>query len=151
MTSGIKVVARSKKAHFNYELLERYEAGIVLLGSEVKSIRNGKVSINEAYARVRGGEVWLINSDISPYECSALNNHEPKRQRKLLLKKREIGKIIGKTKERGLTLVPVSLYFKDGFVKVEIALARGKRKYDKRESIQKREADRDLRRRMSKG
>lgn len=145
----VKIVQRNKKAFFNYEITEKLEAGLVLKGSEVKSIRDGKVSIHEAYARVKGAEVWLVGMDISQYpQAGPYNNHEPRRPRKLLLHRHEIRRLIGKTREKGLTLVPLALYFKDGYAKLEIGLARGKVKYDKRQSIKKREADREMRRRM---
>jgi SsrA-binding protein len=144
---AVKIVQKNRKAWFNYEILEKVEAGIVLTGSEVKSIRAGHVSIHEAYARITKGEPWVVNMDIAPYAQAGPFNHEPKRRRKLLLKKTEIRRLIGKTAERGLTLVPLSLYFKSGFAKLEIGLARGKRQYDKREAIKKRESSRDLRRR----
>jgi len=147
----IKIVQRNKRAWFNYQIDEKFEAGLVLKGSEVKSIRDGKVAIHDAYARVKNGEVWLIGMDVALYpQAGPHNNHEPRRVRKLLLHKREIRRLIGKTKEKGLTLVPLALYFKDGFAKLEIGLARGKKQYDKRESIKKREVERGLRRRSMK-
>ena len=147
----IKLVQKNRKAWFKYEILDKVEAGMVLTGSEVKSIRTGQVSIHEAYARVKNGEVWVVNMDISPYkEAGPLFNHEPKRMRKLLLKKSEIRRLIGKTRERGLTLVPLTLYFKRGYAKLEIAVAKGKALYDKRDAIRKRESDRDLRRRAGR-
>ena len=146
--SGILLVQRNKKAWFDYEILEKFEAGMVLLGSEVKSIRDGKVSIHESYAKVRAGEVWVINLDISPYAHAGPLGHEPKRPRKLLLKTSEIQKIQGKTQEKGLTLIPLSLYFKEGYAKLELGLGRGKAKYDKRATMKKREADREMRKRM---
>ena len=140
-------VARNKKAFFNYEIVEKFEAGIVLQGSEVKSIRNGKVAIHEAYARVKNGEVWVIGMDVSLYpQAGPHNNHEPRAVRKLLLHKREINRLIGKTREKGLTLVPLALYFKNGLAKLQVGLARGNKQYDKRETIKNREAARDLRR-----
>ncbi len=145
----VKIVQRNKKAYFNYEIVEKLEAGIVLKGSEVKSIRDGKVAIHDAYARVKGGEAWVIGMDISLYpQAGPHNNHEPRRPRKLLLHRREIRRLVSKTREKGLTLVPLALYFKDGLAKLEIGLARGKVKYDKRQTIKKREADREIRRRM---
>jgi SsrA-binding protein len=145
----VKIVQRNKRAYFNYEITEKYEAGLVLKGSEVKSIRDGKVSIGEAYARVKGGELWVVGMDIAQYpQAGPYNNHEPRRARKLLLHRREIRKLAGKIAERGLTVVPLALYFKDGFAKLEIGLARGKRQYDKRRSIKDREAQREIRRRM---
>ncbi len=149
--SKIKIVQRNKKAFFNYEIIERLEAGLVLKGSEVKSIRDGKVSIREAYAKIRGGEAWVVGMDISIYsQAGPYNNHEPRRARKLLLHRREIMRLAGKTQERGLTLVPLSLYFKGGRAKLEIGLARGRAKHDKRRAILEREAERDLRRRAMK-
>jgi SsrA-binding protein len=145
----VKVVQRNKKAYFNYEITEKLEAGLVLRGSEVKSIRDGRVSIHEAYARVKDREVWIVGMDISTYpQAGPFNNHEPRRPRKLLLHRREINRLLGKTREKGLTLVPLSLYFKDGRAKLEIGLARGKAKYDKRDVMKQREADREIRRRM---
>lgn len=147
----IKLVQRNKKAWFDYEILEKIEAGLVLTGSEVKSIRNGKVSIHEGFARVKGKEVWMVGMDVSLYpQAGPHNNHEPRRARKLLLHKREIRRLAGKTREKGLTLVPLALYFKDGIAKLEIGLARGKAKHDKRQAIKKREADREIRKRMMK-
>lgn len=147
----VKLVQRNKKAFFNYEILERLEAGLVLTGSEVKSIRDGKVSIQEAYAKVREGEVWVVGMDISPYpQAGPYHNHDPRRPRKLLLHRREIQRLIGKTQEKGLTLIPLALYFKDGYAKLEIGLARGKKQYDKRQAIREREAKRALQRRMMK-
>jgi len=149
--SGIKVIQRNKKAYFNYEIVEKMEAGLVLQGSEVKSIRNGKVAIHEAYARVKNGEVWVIGMDISLYpQAGPYHNHEPRAVRKLLLHRQEIKRLIGKTREKGLTLVPLALYFKNGLAKLQIGLARGKKQYDKREAIKNREAARDLHRRSMK-
>lgn len=137
----------NRKARFKFELLERYEAGIVLLGTEVKSIRAGQVSIEEAFCRVRGDEVWVVNMDISSYSHGTSSNHEPKRPRKLLLHRREIRRLGTHVRERGYTLVPTRLYLtKRGIFKVEIALARGKAAFDKRETIKKRESARRLRR-----
>ncbi len=145
----VKIVQRNKRAYFNYEIAEKVEAGLVLKGSEVKSIRDGKVSIGEAYARVKNGELWVVGMDIAQYpQAGPYNNHEPRRPRKLLLHRAEIRKLSGKVAERGLTLVPLALYFKDGFAKLEIGLARGKRQYDKRRTIRDREAQREIRRRM---
>ncbi len=145
----VKIVQKNKKAFFDYEILERMEAGLVLAGSEVKSIRDGKVSIREAHARVRNGEAWVLNMDISTYpQAGPYHNHEPRRARKLLLHRHEIRRLIGKTREKGLTLVPLALYFKNGLAKLEVGLGRGKAKYDKRDAIRDREAKRDLRRRM---
>lgn len=140
----IKIIQKNKKAFFNYEILETYEAGIVLKGTEVKSIRNGNVSINESYARIHNNEVFIYNMDISRYGASNVFNHEPKRPRKLLLKRSEIKRLLGKTIEKGLTLIPLSLYFKNGIAKLEIGLARGKKLYDKREAIKKKMIDREM-------
>jgi len=142
------VIVRNKKARFEFELLERLEAGIALVGSEVKSLRNRDVSINEAFARPRDGEMWLLGMNIKLYAMAGIRNHEPLRPRKLLLHRREIVRIVGKLTERGFTLVPLSIYWKHGIVKVQLALARGKRQFDKRQTIKKREAEREMRRQM---
>lgn len=139
-----KSVARNPKATHDYHILETWETGIVLTGTEVKSLRNGKASIKEAYARIRNGEVFLEGMNITPYEQGNRYNHDPVRSRKLLLHRREIDGLAGKVAERGLTLVPTRLYFKDGRVKVELALARGKEKGDKRRTIVDREAKRQM-------
>ncbi len=141
-----KTVVTNRKARHDYHILETYEAGIALAGSEVKSIRAGKANFKDAYARVQRGEVILENVHVSPYEPASRFNHEPERPRKLLLHKREIRKLIGKVEEKGKTLVPLRMYLKDGKVKVELALVEGKKKYDKREDIAKRDMDREMRR-----
>ena len=141
-------VATNRQAAFRYNLLERLEAGIVLQGSEVKSLRNGSVPIKDAYAEVRDGELWLRNMHIAPYE-PARDGHDPERPRKLLLHKREIERLIGKTAERGLTLVPTRVYFSGPRAKVEIALAKGKDMHDKRRSIKDREQKREMERALS--
>lgn len=141
---GEKIIASNRKASFNYHLLEKMEAGIVLTGSEVKSLRAGAANLTDAYAMIKEGELWLINANISPYEPANMLNHKPKRERKLLVHKRELLKIGQKLKEKGLTLVPTRMYFKEGHAKVEIAFAKGKRSYDKRESIKKRDIARSL-------
>ena len=143
---GEKQIADNRRARHDYHLLERYEAGLVLTGTEVKSLRDGRVNLRQAYADVRDGEVWLIGAHISTYEQGSLANHDPDRDRKLLLHRREIASLIGKVRERGLTLVPTSLYFKDGRAKLELALARGKELHDKRRAIATREADRQIER-----
>ncbi len=140
-----KSIAENRKAHHDFHLLETFEAGIVLLGTEVKAIREGRVNLRDSYARVEDGEVFLYNVNISPYSHRGYADHEPLRRRKLLLHRDEIRKLIGKTVERGMTLVPVRLYFKDGRVKVAVSLAKGKKEYDKRETIKRREADRETR------
>ncbi|MCK4758881.1 MAG: SsrA-binding protein SmpB, partial [Candidatus Aminicenantes bacterium] len=142
----MRIIATNKKAKFNYEILERIEAGISLLGSEVKSVREGGISLKESHAEIKGGEVFLINCNISPYEAASRFNHEPKRDRKLLLHRREIKRLTGKIREKGLTLVPTKVFFNDkGKVKVEVSLAKGKRAYKKREVIRERDRDRELR------
>src|SRR2546421_10799382 len=145
MAGGEKLIAENRKARHDYELLDRYEAGLVLTGSEVKSLRQNGASLQQAYADVRGGEAWLIAFHIAPYE-QAVNGHEPERPRKLLLHGKEIAEIDSKLREKGLTLVPTRLYFKDGRAKLELALARGKATIDKRRDLAKRDADRQIER-----
>jgi SsrA-binding protein len=135
--SGIKTVARNRKARHEYELLEKVEAGLVLTGTEVKSLRNGKANLEDAYAEIDKGEVWLLGCDIPEYLQANRMNHVPKRRRKLLLHRREIAKLDSKAGEKGLTLVPLSIYFKKGIAKVELSVARGRKTYDKREAIKK--------------
>jgi SsrA-binding protein len=142
--SGRKLIAQNKKARYDYAIEDVYEAGLVLQGTEVKSLRAGRASLVDSYARITDGEVWLENAHIPEYVQGSWTNHEPRRSRKLLLHRGEIAKLIGKTKESGLTLVPLSLYFKDGKAKVEIALARGKRAYDKRQTLAARDAAREI-------
>jgi SsrA-binding protein len=142
--TGRKLIAQNRKARHDYAIEDVYEAGLVLQGTEVKSLRLGRASLVDAYGRVRDGEVWLEGLHIPEYTQGTWTNHEPRRARKLLLHKSEIDKLIGKTKESGLTLVPLSLYFKDGKAKVEIALARGKRTYDKRQDLAKRDAAKEI-------
>jgi SsrA-binding protein len=146
MSDAIIEIARNKKARFDYEILDTFETGIMLVGSEVKSLRRKKASIQEAYARIKNGEVYLTGMNIAIYEMANRFNHEPVRDRKLLLHRHEIKRLIGKVQEKGLTLVPLRLYFKNGKVKVELGLAKGKAKYDKRKDIQKRDVDREIRR-----
>jgi SsrA-binding protein len=141
-----KLIAENRKARHEYELLERLEAGIVLQGSEVKSLRDGRVSLAEAYADVRDGEIWLLGADIAVYDPATSANHEPTRPRKLLLHRQEIDSLIGKVGRKGLTIVPLRLYFKDGRVKLELAVARGKSVYDKRRDIAERDARREVER-----
>ena len=141
---AVKLIADNRRARYEYELLDRYEAGIVLTGTEVKSLRDGGASLQQAYADVRDGEAWLIGAHIAEYGQGNVANHEPDRDRKLLLHGKEIASLLGKVRERGLTLVPTRLYFKDGKVKVELALARGKERRDKRRDIAKRDADRQI-------
>ena len=141
---GEKLIADNRRARHDYHLLDRYEAGLVLMGTEVKSLRAGRASLVDAFASIRDGEVWLQNAHIPEYTQGSWTNHEPRRSRKLLLHRDQIVKLIGKTKESGLTLVPLSLYFKDGKAKVEIALARGKKAYDKRQTLAARDAEREI-------
>lgn len=136
----------NRKARFEYEFLERWEAGVVLTGTEIKSIRQGGVSLAEAFARVRDGELWLVGMYVPPYKEASWNNHEPRRPRKLLMHRSDIDRIAGSAAEKGLTIVPVRLYFKRGMVKVEIGLARGKKLWDKRRTIKEREASREVER-----
>ena len=138
-------IAENRKAFHDYHLIETFEAGIVLLGTEVKAIREGRVNLRDSFARVEDGEVFLYNVNISSYSHRGYADHEPLRRRKLLLHRDEIRKLIGKTVEKGMTLVPVRLYYKNGRVKVAVSLARGKKDYDKRETIKRREADRETR------
>ncbi len=141
-----RVIASNRKVRHDYEILETIEAGLVLTGTEVKSLRGGKASLVDAYADVDRGEVFLIGVHINPYEMGNRVNHEPRRKRKLLLHRREIDRLRGKIQEKGLTLVPTELYFKGSHVKVLLALVRGKRQYDRRQEIAKRDADREIRR-----
>ena len=138
-------IAENRKAFHDFHLMETFEAGLVLLGTEVKAIREGRVNLRDSFARVEDGEVFLYNVNISPYSHRGYADHEPLRRRKLLLHSSEIKKLIGKTVEKGMTLVPVRLYFKNGRVKVAVSLAKGKKDYDKRETIKRREADRETR------
>lgn len=142
---GIKLIAENRKAHHDYYIEDRYECGIVLSGTEVKSIRNGKINLRDSYCTVKEGEMWLIGVNISPYEQGNRFNLDPMRSRKLLLHKSEITKLYSKIKQDGLTLVPTKCYFKDGRVKIEIGLARGKKDYDKRDVEAKKQADKDAR------
>ena len=138
-------IAENRKARHDYHLLETFEAGVVLLGTEVKAIREGRVNLRDSFARVDDGEVFLYNVNISPYSHRGYADHEPLRRRKLLLHRDEIRKLIGKTVEKGMTLVPTRMYFKNGTVKVAISLAKGKKEYDKRETLKRREVDRETR------
>lgn len=147
MPKGVgKTVAQNKKAYHDYFIEETYEAGIVLQGTEIKSIRAGKVQLKDSYARIHNGEMFLYSVHISPYEQGNRYNHDPLRTRKLLLHKREIMKLLGETKEAGFALVPLKMYLKNGYAKVLIGLAKGKKKYDKREDLKQKEAKRDIER-----
>lgn len=142
---SFKIVADNRQARFRYEILETYEAGIELKGTEVKSIREGKANLRDGYALIRNGEAWLLNMHISPYEhSSAFFNHDPRRTRRLLLHKQEIRKLIGKVEQEGLTLIPLKMYLKKGLVKITIALGKGKKLHDKRESIKQRDDKREM-------
>ncbi|GAB4143992.1 MAG: SsrA-binding protein SmpB [Planctomycetaceae bacterium] len=140
-----KTVCRNRKARHEYDILDELECGIVLKGSEVKSIRDGKISIDEAYARLQDGELWLVNADIAEYPQATVMNHEPKRTRKLLLHKRELAKFAGTATQQGLTLIPLAVYFSRGIVKVKIALAKGRKLHDKRDKLRKKSDKRDMR------
>lgn len=146
---GRKLVAQNRKARHDYHLDDRLEAGMVLTGTEVKSLRAGRASLVDGYVDIKDGEVWLRNVHIPEYTEGTWNNHEPRRPRKLLLHREQIRKLINKTQESGLTIIPLSLYFQDGYAKVEIALARGKKNYDKRQALAERQAKRDADRAIS--
>jgi SsrA-binding protein len=138
-------IAENRKAFHDYHIVETYEAGVALVGTEVKAIREGNVNLRDSFARVESGEVWIYNVHISPYSHRGYSDHEPTRRRKLLLHRQEIRKLIGKTVEKGMTLVPTRMYFKNGHVKVAISLAKGKKTHDKRETIKRRDAERETR------
>lgn len=143
-----KVVAQNKKAHHDYTIVETYEAGIVLTGTEIKSVRAARITLKDGFAQVKNGEVWLNNVHITPYDQGNIWNQDPDRTRKLLLKKKEIAKLANELKGTGMTLVPLKVYLKDGFAKVLLGLAKGKHDYDKRESIKRREQNRDIARQI---
>ena len=144
----MKTISFNRKAYHDYTILESVEAGIVLTGTEIKSIRAGRVNIRDAYAHPQGGELWLFNAHIARYEAGSRDNHEPTRQRKLLLHRRQIDELAGKVTQKGFTLVPLKLYIKNGVAKVELGLATGKKRYDKRQSMASRQAGRDMERAM---
>jgi SsrA-binding protein len=146
----IKIIATNRKAKHDYFLLETFEAGLSLRGSEIKSIRAGKISIKEAYVKVDGKEAWLINAHISPYDPASHENHDPTRERKLLLHKKEIKRLWDEVRQKGITIIPIKVYLKRGKAKVEISIVKGKKNYDKRDAIAKRDAQRDMDRAMSK-
>lgn len=148
--NGIKLITSNRKARRDYHILETFEAGLVLVGTEVKSLRAGKASLAEAYARVRGDELWLVGAHIPEYSHGNRENHDPTRARKLLLHRREIERLRGKVEEKGLTLVPLRLYWKGGRAKIEIALGRGKKDYDRRQDVAKREAQREMDRALAR-
>ncbi|MFZ5391997.1 MAG: SsrA-binding protein SmpB [Patescibacteria group bacterium] len=146
-----KFIAKNKKARFNYEILDTMIAGICLFGHEVKSIRAGKISLNESFAKIIAGELWLVGAHINQYEQYAAKNYDPTRSRKLLVKRKEIDFLLGKTKEKGLTIIPLAVFLQDNkLVKVELGVGRGKKLHDKRETIKKREQERDIRRKFGK-
>ena len=149
--SGLRDAAVNRNASHNYFLLEKFEAGVALTGTEVKSIRGGRANLKDAYGLVKDGELWLLNCHISPYEHGSYSNHASLRTRKLLMHREEIKKLIGKTQQKGLTLIPTKLYFKNGKVKVELALAKGKQLWDKRETERRRTADKEAREAVSRG
>jgi SsrA-binding protein len=146
---GVKLICRNKRAFHEYEIFDRLECGLALTGTEVKSLREGSSSLEDAYAKIEDGEVWLLGSDIPEYSMAHRMNHKPKRPRKLLLHRREIAKFAGKASQRGFTLVPLRMYFRHGLAKVELAVARGKQLHDKRQDLKKADAQRDIRRAMS--
>jgi SsrA-binding protein len=147
---GIKIVATNRKARRNYFILDEFEAGIVLLGSEIKSVRAGQVSLAEAYVRVNDNQAWLIDAHIAPYEQAGIHNHDPKRSRKLLLHKKEIHQLWEQITIKGVAVIPLKMYIKNGLAKVEIAVGRGKKLYDKRQTIAKRDAEREMERQFKK-
>ena len=142
----IKIVCQNKKARHDYHIIEVIEAGMVLLGTEVKSLREGRANLKDSYARIRDGELYLVQAHISPYSHASHDNHDPERVRKLLVHKRELKRLTGKTQEKGLTLVPLKIYFKDGKAKIELALASGKKSYDKRETLKRQTQKREMER-----
>ena len=144
----MKVLSNNKKAFFDYEIIESLEAGIALSGTEVKSAKEGKINLKDAFVKIMNGEAYLLNCHISPYSHGNITNHDPTRTRKLLLHKRELNKLIGKSKEKGLTLIPLKMYLKGNKIKVEISLAKGKKKYDKRESIKEKDISREINREL---
>jgi SsrA-binding protein len=141
----IKIITTNKKAYHDYFILETFEAGIVLKGTEVKSVKQGKINLKDSYAKIKDGEIFLFNAHISQYKHGNLFNHDPTRTRKLLLNRKEIDRIVGKVKEKGLTLVPLKVYLKKGLVKIELGLCKGKKIYDKREEIKRRDLEREMR------
>ena len=150
-SEGVRVLTDNRRARHNYHLLEFFQVGMVLLGSEVKSARNGKIQLSDAYGVVKDHELWLLNAHISPYSHATLQNHEPLRPRKLLAHRREISRLIGKTQEKGLTLIPTRVYLQKGRIKCDLALAQTKKLYDKREKFKQHEADKEARDAMREG
>jgi len=148
--AGIKIIAKNKKARHEFEILETWEAGLVLLGTEVKALRNGRVNLGDSYGEIRDGEAWIVKMHIGPYEMGNRENHEPFRRRKLLLTRREIRKIRPKLEEQGLTLVPLKIFFKKGLVKMDLGLGRGKKLHDKRDAKAKKDVDRRMARELGR-
>jgi len=146
--TGVKVIALNRRARHDYEILESFEAGLALVGSEVKSLRAGRADLKDAYGLIEGGEAWLVGVHISPYQFARDGGHEPERTRKLLMHRQEIERVRGKLDQKGLTLIPLRLYFKAGKAKVEMGLAKGKAQYDKRETLKRRQAEREMQRAM---
>ncbi|HMM26920.1 MAG: SsrA-binding protein SmpB [Chloroflexota bacterium] len=146
MAEGRKIVTTNRKARHDYEILDTFEAGIALMGSEIKSIRAGSVNLRESYVQARDGELWLVNAHIASYEQAGIYGHEPLRPRKLLLHRREIDRLLSRVQEKGLTIIPLMMYLTKGIAKVEIAVARGKKQYDKRESLRERDTQRQIER-----
>ena len=149
--SSIKIVATNRKARHDYIIEDTFEAGMALTGSEIKSVRAGQVNLRDSFATVRNGEVWLLNAHIAPYQQASYENHEPKRERKLLLHRREINRLTGKLHEQGLTLVPLKIYLKNSRAKVELGLGRGKKQYDKRQALRERDDRRQIDRALGRG
>jgi SsrA-binding protein len=150
-SAGTKLICDNRQARYLYEILETYEAGIQLIGTEVKSIRAGRVNLQDGYVLIRNGEAWMINVHISPYQASGQYfNHEPRRTRKLLLNRKQINKLIGQIEQKGLTLIPLKMYFKGGWIKVSIGLAKGKKLHDKRETTKRRDDQREMARAMKR-
>lgn len=148
LNKGVKVVSSNRRAAHDYLLLDRFEAGLVLMGTEIKSVRGNRVNLQRSYVENRNGELWLVEAHIAVYDPASRENHDPDRPRKLLLHKREINKIVGQLAEKGLTVVPTKMYLKDGRAKVEVALAKGKKTYDKRATLAKKESDRQVEREL---
>ncbi len=146
----MKVLADNKKAHFEYEVVDKLEAGVVLTGQEVKSVKSGNVSLKGAYVSPKNGEIFLVGCHIPPYQPKNIEDHVPERPRKLLLKRKEVDRMIQASKEKGLTLIPLKVYTRQGFIKIEVGIAKGKKRFDKRSSIKKREVDRNLRRSLKR-
>ncbi len=147
---GTKIIAENKKARFDYHIIETFEAGMVLLGSELKPIRSGAVQLKDSYVEILSDEIFLLNAHISSYKASSYNNHEPERKRKLLMSRAEIKRLHSKVKEKGYSIVPLKMYFKNGFVKIEIAFVKGKKAFDKRETIKKRDVNREISKSLKK-